>query len=41
LGYHQIPLVEAEQPTTKFITPFSYFFYVKMSFRLKNARATY
>jgi hypothetical protein len=40
-GYHQIPLVEADQPTTMFITPFGYFSYVKMSFRPKNARATY
>jgi hypothetical protein len=40
-GYHQIPLAEADQPTTTFITPFGCFSYVKMSFRLKNARATY
>jgi hypothetical protein len=24
-GYHQIPLAEADQPTTTFITPFGYF----------------
>jgi hypothetical protein len=41
LGYHKIPLTEAGQPTTTFITPFYYFCYVKMMFRLKNAGATY
>jgi hypothetical protein len=41
LGYHQIPLAEADQPTTTFITPFGYFCYVKISFRLKNVGATY
>jgi hypothetical protein len=40
-GYHQIPLVEADQPATTFITPSKYFCYVKMPFRLKNAGATY
>jgi hypothetical protein len=40
-GYHQIPLVEADQPTTMFISPFGCFCYVKMPFRLKNAGATY
>jgi hypothetical protein len=40
-SYHQIPLAEAEQPTTTFITPFGCFCYVKMSFRLKNIGATY
>jgi hypothetical protein len=39
-GYHQIPLAEADQPTTTFITLFGYFCYVKMAFRLKNAGAT-
>jgi hypothetical protein len=41
LGYHHKPLTEAELPATTFITPFRCFCYVKMSFRLKNARATY
>jgi hypothetical protein len=36
LGYHQIPLMEADQPATTFITAFSYFCYVKMPFGLKN-----
>jgi hypothetical protein len=40
-GYHQIPLVEVEQPATMFITPFGCFCYIKMSFRLKNTGATY
>jgi hypothetical protein len=40
-GYHQIPLAEAEQPATTFITPFSCFYYMKMPFGLKNAGATY
>jgi hypothetical protein len=41
LDYYQIPLAEADQPTTTFITPFDCFCYVKMSFGLKNTRATY
>jgi hypothetical protein len=41
LGYHYILLAEADQPTTTFITPFGCFCYIKMSFGLKNARATY
>jgi hypothetical protein len=40
-GYHQIPLTEADQPATTFITPFGCFCYVKMLFRLKNTGATY
>jgi hypothetical protein len=40
-GYHEIPLAETDQPATTFITPFSCFCYVKMSFGLKNAGATY
>jgi hypothetical protein len=39
--YHQIPLAEADQSATMFITPFGCFYYIKMSFRLKNAGATY
>jgi hypothetical protein len=34
-GYHQIPLAEADQPTTTLITPFGYFCYLKMLFGLK------
>jgi hypothetical protein len=40
-GYHQIPLAEVDQPATTFITPFGCFCYVKFSFGLKNAGATY
>jgi hypothetical protein len=40
-GYHQIPLAEADQPATTFITPFGCFCYVKMPFELKNVGATY
>jgi hypothetical protein len=40
-GYHQITLVEADQPTTTFITPYDCFCYVKMLFRLMNTGATY
>jgi hypothetical protein len=40
-GYHQIPLTEVDQPATTFITPFGCFCYVKKSFRLNNAGATY
>jgi hypothetical protein len=35
-GYHQIPLVEVNQPTTMIITPFGCFCYIKMSFGLKS-----
>jgi hypothetical protein len=41
LGYHQIPLAEADRPTTAFINPFDYFCYVTMPFGLKNPGATY
>jgi hypothetical protein len=40
-GYHRIPFTEAYQPATTFIIPFGCFFYVKMSFGLKNVGATY
>jgi hypothetical protein len=40
-GYHQIPLTEADQPSTTFITPFGCFCYMKMSLGLKNVGATY
>ena len=40
-GYHQIPLAEKDQLATTFITPFGCFCYVKMSFGLRNAGATY
>jgi hypothetical protein len=39
--YHQIPLVEVDQPATMFITPFGCFCYIKVSFGLKNTGATY
>jgi hypothetical protein len=35
-GYHQISLTKVDQLATTFVTPYDYFFYVKMSFRLKN-----
>jgi hypothetical protein len=37
LGFHQIPLTEVDQPATTFITPFSCFCYIKMSYELKNS----
>jgi hypothetical protein len=40
-GYHQIPLTEADQPSTTFITLFGCFCYVKMPLGLKNVGATY
>jgi hypothetical protein len=40
-GYHQTPFTEADQPATMFITPFGCFFYMKMSFGLNYAGATY
>jgi hypothetical protein len=40
-GYHQIHLAKEDQPATTFITPFGCFCYIKMSFGLKNAGATY
>jgi hypothetical protein len=36
-----MPLAEADQPATTFITPFNCFCYVKMLFGLKNVGATY
>jgi hypothetical protein len=41
LGYHHIPLAKVDQLGTMFITPFCYFCYIKMLFRLKNMGATY
>ena len=40
-SYHQISLKEDDQIKTSFITPFGVYCYTTMSFRLKNARATY
>jgi hypothetical protein len=40
-GYHQIALKESGQEKTSFITPFGAYFYNTMTFRLKNAGATY
>jgi hypothetical protein len=40
-GYHQIALKEEDQIKTSFITPFGAYCYMTMSFRLKNASATY
>jgi hypothetical protein len=41
LGYHQIALKEEDQIKTAFITAFGTYAYKTMSFRLKNAGATY
>ena len=40
-GYHQIVIKEEDQEKTSFITPFGAYCYTTMSFRLKNAGATY
>jgi hypothetical protein len=40
-GYHQIALQEEDQIKIMFITPFGTYAYKTMSFRLKNAGATY
>jgi hypothetical protein len=40
-GYHQITIKEEDQEKTAFITPFGVYCYTTMSFRLKNAGATY
>jgi hypothetical protein len=40
-GYHQIALKEEDQIKTTFITPYGTYAYKTMSFRLKNAGATY
>ena len=39
--YHQITMKESDQLVTSFITPFRSFYYIIMSFGLKNAGATY
>ena len=39
--YHQITMREFDQLTTSFITPFELFYYVIMSFSLKNTGAMY
>lgn len=39
--YHQIAMKEFDQPATSFITPFGSYYYVTMSFGLKNTGATY
>ena len=40
-GYHQIPLKEEDQIKTSFIMPFGAYYYMTMSFGLKNEGATY
>jgi hypothetical protein len=40
-GYHQIAIKEEDQEKTAFITPFGAYYYMTMSFGLKNAGATY
>ena len=40
-GYHQIAMKEFDQLMTSFITLFGSFYYVTMSFGLKNTGATY
>ena len=40
-SYHQISIKEDGQIKMSFITPFGAYCYITMSFKLKNARATY
>ena len=40
-GYHHIALAVEDQEKTTFISPDANYHYTVMSFRLKNARATY
>jgi hypothetical protein len=40
-GYHQIAINEEDQEKTAFITPLGAYCYMTMSFKLKNAGATY
>jgi hypothetical protein len=40
-GYHQIKMKESDQLATSFITPFGMYYYVTMSFGLRNVGATY
>lgn len=40
-GYHQIKLHPADRLKTSFITPFSAFCYITMTFGLRNASATF
>jgi hypothetical protein len=40
-GYHQIMMKESDQLVTSFIMPFGLYYYISMSFGLKNAGATY
>ena len=40
-GYHQIKLNPADRLKTTFITPFRAFFYLTMTFGMRNAGATF
>jgi hypothetical protein len=40
-GYQQITIMEEDQEKTMFITPFGAYYYMTMSFGLKNTGATY
>lgn len=40
-GYHHISMAKEDEEKTAFITPFGVYCYVKMSFGLTNAGATY
>jgi hypothetical protein len=40
-GYHQIKMKESNQLVTSFITLFGMYYYVTMSFGLRNVGATY
>ena len=40
-GYHQLPVAEEDVPKTAVISPFGFFEFLRMPFRLKNAAQTF